>query len=40
MDDRTDGWGEPAGILSFEPTDSKGNVSKAVQIRGNLPNTL
>ncbi|VDK80485.1 unnamed protein product [Litomosoides sigmodontis] len=40
MDNRTDGWDEPAGILSFEPADNRGNVSKAVQIRGNLPSTL
>ncbi|VDN94076.1 unnamed protein product [Brugia pahangi] len=39
-DERTHNWGPVAGILDFEPKDSRGNMSKAVQIRGNLPNTL
>uniref|UniRef100_A0A0R3S4W5 THUMP domain-containing protein n=1 Tax=Elaeophora elaphi TaxID=1147741 RepID=A0A0R3S4W5_9BILA len=39
-DERMNGWGEVAGILAFEPTDSKGNVKKAIQIRGNLSDTM
>lgn len=39
-DERTDGWGQAAGILDFEPKDSRGNMSKAVQIRGTLPDAL
>uniref|UniRef100_A0AAF5PKA8 Uncharacterized protein n=1 Tax=Wuchereria bancrofti TaxID=6293 RepID=A0AAF5PKA8_WUCBA len=39
-DERAHNWGPPAGILDFEPKDSRGNMNKAVQIRGNLPNTL
>lgn len=39
-DERMSGWGSAAGILDFEPNDGRGNVSKAVQIRGRLPTTL
>ncbi|VBB33621.1 unnamed protein product [Acanthocheilonema viteae] len=40
MDERTSGWEEAAGILGFDSPDNRGNTNKAVQIRGNLPNTL
>ncbi|EFO16915.1 hypothetical protein LOAG_11587 [Loa loa] len=39
-DERMNVWGAAAGILDFEPKDSRGNLIKAVQIRGCLPNTL
>ncbi|KAM3728512.1 Protein translocase subunit SecA [Dirofilaria immitis] len=39
-DQQMNEWGGVTGILDFEPKDSRGNVSKAIQIRGSLPNTL
>lgn len=40
VDDRTNGWNQATGILCFEPIDNAGNMNKAVQIRGNLPDRL
>ncbi|VDK86900.1 unnamed protein product [Onchocerca ochengi] len=39
-DQRTNDWGPVTGILDFEPQESKGNVSKVIQIRGSLPDIL
>uniref|UniRef100_A0A915Q315 Uncharacterized protein n=1 Tax=Setaria digitata TaxID=48799 RepID=A0A915Q315_9BILA len=36
-DQRISGWDQISGILDFEPENARGNVSKAIQIRGSLP---
>ncbi|CAG9538578.1 unnamed protein product [Cercopithifilaria johnstoni] len=40
-DEKTSGWEKVVGILGFESIDNRTNMSsKAIQIRGNLPDTL